>query len=90
MLVHEFDNLMEAEPFRPFRVHTAGGKSILVTAPEYAWHAPTTRTVFIAGTSGSKKRVHIVDLHLIARFDVEVGDIEGGGGNGRPQDSESQ
>jgi hypothetical protein len=45
-----------------------------------------SRTVFIAAVVDGKRRVHIVDLHLITRFDVEVGDA---GGDTVQQDSQS-
>lgn len=76
MLVHEFDDLMEAKPFKRFRVYTADGKrGILVKGRQYAWHAPADRTIFIA--SGIRK--HIIDLHLVTRFSFE----DRGNGNGR-------
>jgi hypothetical protein len=78
MLVHEFDDLMEAKPFRPFRVYTADGKrGVLVKGRSYAWHAPADRTVFVA--TGHRK--HIIDLHLVTRFTFESGDT--GNGNGK-------
>ena len=67
MLVHEFDDLLEARPFRPFRVYTADGHYALVRSPQHAWHAPAERTIFIA-SGGKKPRTHIIDLHLVSRF----------------------
>jgi hypothetical protein len=76
MLFHEFDDLMEAKPFKPFRVYTADGKrGVLVKGRQYAWHAPADRTIFIA--AGHRK--HIIDLHLVTRFTFE----DRSNGNGR-------
>ena len=40
MLVHEFDDLMDARPFRPFKVYTADGHGILVRGQAYAGTPP--------------------------------------------------
>ena len=86
MLVHEFDDLMDATPFKPFRVYTADGRSVLVRGREYAWHAPADRTVIIASGRGSRPK-HIIDLHLVSRFTIGAkrkGDGDGNGnGNGK-------
>ncbi|HEY8667562.1 MAG TPA: hypothetical protein VIL86_12910 [Tepidisphaeraceae bacterium] len=89
MLVNEFDDLMEAIPFQPFRVYTADGRSVLVKSRQFAWHAPAHRTVFIASGSGDS-RVHIIDLHLVSRFTIRTGEKPNGngkrgGGKGRRQ-----
>jgi hypothetical protein len=82
MLIHEFDELMEAEPFRPFRIYTADGRAVLVRGPRYAWHAPADRTIFVATGSGNTLRKHIIDLHLVSRFTMVKRRGEGGHGNG--------
>ena len=83
MLVHEFDELMEATPFQPFRVYTADGRSVLVRSVRHAWHAPADRTVFIATGDGEKSRKHIIDLHLVSKFTIQKRSGGGGNGNGR-------
>ena len=72
MLVHEFDELMEKKPFQPFRIVTADGKSILVKSPEFAWHPPAGRTIYIASGRGDE-RVHWIDLQLVTKFVVGSG-----------------
>jgi hypothetical protein len=68
MLIHEFDDLMEAQPFRPFRVYTADGRrGVLVKGRQYAWHPPADRTIIIA--AGTRK--HVIDLNLVTRFTVD-------------------
>jgi hypothetical protein len=78
MLVHEFDELMENQPFKPFEIHTSDGRSLLVKSPEFAWHPPTSRTIWVASGKGDG-RVHMIDLHLVAQFIVHEGN-----GHGRP------
>ena len=82
MLVHEFDDLMEAIPFQPFRVYTADGRSVLVRSARHAWHAPADRTIFVATGDGEKSRKHIIDLHLVSKFAIQKRPGGGGGGNG--------
>jgi hypothetical protein len=77
MLVDQFDELMESRPFQPFRIYMSDGKSVMVKSPEFAWHAPASRIVWVASTRGNE-RVHMVDLHLVTRFTVNPP-----GGNGR-------
>ena len=72
MLVDNFDELWQARPFRPFSVHTADGRSMLVRSPEYAWHAPGNRIVWIAEGAGDA-RVRMVDLHLVTTLEVVNG-----------------
>jgi hypothetical protein len=76
MLVDNFDELWQARPFRAFTVHTADGRSIVVQSPEFAWHAPAHRIVWIAEGAGDA-RVRMVDLHLVTSLEVA-------GGNGLP------
>jgi hypothetical protein len=82
MLVDQFDNLLMAKPFQPFRIFTADGWSTLVKSPEFAWHAPAGRTVFIASIE-EEGRVHIVDLHLVTRFERDT--LRSNGKHGRRQ-----
>ena len=72
MLVSDFDELWQAKPFRPFTVHTADGRSILVRSPEFAWHAPANRIVWIAEGSG-EARVRMVDLQLVTSLEMDSG-----------------
>ncbi len=80
MLVHEFDQLMEARPFQPFQLVTADGRSVPVKSPEFAWHAPAGRTVFVASGKGDDV-VRIIDLQLVTQF--VVGFRANGNGRGK-------
>jgi hypothetical protein len=83
MLVHEFDALLDAMPFHPFRVYTADGRSVFVATPKHAWHGPAERTVFVANGQGENTRFHILDLHLVSRFTLDKRSGKNGNGNGR-------
>jgi hypothetical protein len=72
MLVDNFDELWLARRFHPFSVHTADGRSIVVRSPEFAWHAPGNRIVWIAEGAGDA-RVRMVDLHLVTTLEIVNG-----------------
>jgi hypothetical protein len=80
MLVDNFDELWRAQPFIPFWVHTADGRSVMVKSPEFAWHAPAHRIVWIAEGAGDA-RVRMVDLQLVTSLELE-------NGNGLPSSDE--
>ena len=60
-------NFIAAEPFRPFRVQMASGRSFEVRHPEMAQVGKTTLTVYsTAGDgNGSQEQWHRVSLLLI-------------------------
>jgi hypothetical protein len=82
MLVHEFDALMDATPFLPFRIYTADGRSVRVPTVQHAWHGQADRTVFVASGQGEATRFHILDVHLVSRFTLEKRSGKNGNGNG--------
>jgi hypothetical protein len=67
MLIGDFDSLMEARPFHPFRIYTSDGRSVLVKSPEFAWHPPANRIIWVASGRGDD-RVHMIDLQLVTKF----------------------
>lgn len=82
MLVSDFDELWQAKPFHPFRVLTADGRDVLVQSPEFAWHAPANRIVWIAEGAG-QSRVRMIDLQLVTQLVVD-------GENGLPSTEPDQ
>jgi hypothetical protein len=71
MLIGEFDDLMETEPFRPFELVIAHGRTFKVRGPDYAWHPPgSVRTVFVAHTPGRIAR--LIDLHYVTQVIFEA------------------
>lgn len=79
MLIHEFDDLLEAEPFKRFRIVTSDGRSLLVPSREFAWHPPASRTIWVANVKGD--RTHMIDLQMVTRFVID--ERSSGRGNGR-------
>jgi hypothetical protein len=78
MLVNQFDELLSATPFQPFRIYTSDGRSVTVRSREFAWHPPASRIAWVASDQADD-RVHMIDLHLVTRFTVNP---RGRGGNG--------
>lgn len=50
------------QPFRPFIIHLAGGRSIPVRSPEFVIMPAGGRLVLVQNPSGS---AHVVDLLLV-------------------------
>jgi hypothetical protein len=69
MTLEEFRNTLEIQPFRPFVIHLADGRSIPVVSREYLARSPTGRTVAVYDTQG---RLSIVDLLLVTELKVEA------------------
>jgi hypothetical protein len=69
MLVHEFDELMEAQPFKRFSIVTSDGRTLEVPSREFAWHAPASRTIWVASVDG--RRTHMIDLQTVTQFVVD-------------------
>ena len=79
MFISEFDELLHRQPFAPFELITADGRSLRVRSPEFAWHLPSsTRTVWVAKGHGAAA---LVDLHHITQ--VVVGEHSNGNGRKR-------
>jgi hypothetical protein len=67
MTVTEFRTLLHAEPFRPFVIHLADGRSIPVKHREFALPSPSGRTVIVYQPDDS---FEIVDLLLVTSLSV--------------------
>lgn len=52
----------KTEPFHPFEIHLADGRSLSVPHPEYLWINPPGRTIVVALKDGT---FEIVDLLLV-------------------------
>jgi hypothetical protein len=65
MTIEQLKNLHKAEPFRPFTIYLADGRSLQVNHPELLTHSPGGRTliVFHGGESFS-----ILDLLLVTEL----------------------
>ena len=76
MTIEQLQAVYNAQPFRPFALHLADGRSIPVAHRDFMMTVPRGRTIVVAEPDG---RLHILDLLLITDIDI---DIEPTGGNG--------
>jgi hypothetical protein len=67
MTVTEFRILLHAEPFRPFIMHLADGRSVPVRHREFALPSPSGRTVIVYQPDDS---FEIIDLLLVTSLSV--------------------
>ena len=58
MTINELRKMLRAEPFRPFEIHLADGRSLSVDHPEFVGQAPSGRTISVGQVDGFE----IVDL----------------------------
>jgi hypothetical protein len=70
MTIEQLRTLARAEPFRPFTLHLADGKSLDVPHPDFLSHSPSGRTVIVYGEDDA---FSVVDLLLVTRIEVRDG-----------------
>ena len=66
MTVPEFRQALKHEPFRPFNLRLADGRSLPVLHPEFAVVEPQSTTVIVVQPEGG---FNIVDLLLVTDFE---------------------
>lgn len=67
MLIGEFDELLSAQPFVPFTMVTANGRSAIVKSPEFAWRPPGKHGLRVVWVSNGE-RVQMINLHGVTKF----------------------
>jgi hypothetical protein len=67
--IERIRGLYEAQPFRPFIIHLADGRQILVSHREFLALGPGGRTVIVYQPDES---FNIVDLLLVTDLEVKV------------------
>ena len=67
MTIKEFHNLYAAQPFRPFTIHLADGRSVLVNHREFVMPSPSGRTVIAYQPDDS---FDVIDLLLVTSLTV--------------------
>jgi hypothetical protein len=82
VLVDQIDELLENQPFQPFRIFTSDGRTVGVRSREFVWHPPASRMIYVASPKGTE-RVHMIDLFLVTRFTVNP--QRRNKGNGHPK-----
>lgn len=73
MTIEQLRDVHQAQPFQPFTLELANGKTVHVPHPEFLSYYPRGRSVAVAV---SEKVIKIIDVMLIASIQV---------GNGKPQ-----
>jgi len=67
MTVERFQQVLNANPFHPFTIHLADGKSIPVVSREFVASSPSGRTVVVFSPDDY---MNILDLLLITNLEV--------------------
>jgi hypothetical protein len=77
MTIEQLRGTREANPFRPFTIHLADGRSLRVPHRDYLSTSPGGRTVIVyqAGEAFS-----IIDLLLVTKLAIEDAPTAAGGG----------
>lgn len=78
MTIEQIRTVYDAQPFRPFVIHLADGRSIPVHHRDFMMAVPSGRTVFVAQPDDT---VNIVDLLLVT--DLELKPVGNGAGKRR-------
>ncbi len=74
MTIDQIRTFYEAQPFRPFEIHLADGRSIVVRSREFMASAPSGRTVIVYQPDDTW---NVIDLLLAT--DLEAMPIGNGG-----------
>ena len=69
MTIEQLRRIHGAQPFRPFTIHMADGRSFRVEHPEFLSHSPTGRTVIVHQPDDS---FDILDLLLATELEVDA------------------
>jgi hypothetical protein len=69
MHVESLREMLHAQPFQSFVVHTVSGANYLIDHPELAWLTRGGRTFYISLPDGDGERVRLVDTALIERLE---------------------
>ena len=65
--VEQLQATQHAQPFRPYRIHMADGRSLDVHHPDFVARSPTGRTIVAYKNDDTSE---IVDLLLVASLEV--------------------
>src|SRR5688572_14669722 len=79
MTVEQLRTALHAQPFRPFALRMADGRSLTVAHPDFLSISPSGRTVIVYREDDS---FSIVDLLLVNELDVQAS-------GSKPQDPEA-
>ncbi len=77
MTIDQFRQMYNSEPFQPFAIHLADGRSLSVSHKEFLAMSPSGRTVIVYQSDDS---FNIVDLLLVTDIEVANGKKKKGSG----------
>jgi hypothetical protein len=67
MTIEQLRNVHRAQPFRPFTIHLADGRNLLVPHPDFLSHSPTGRTIIVYHPDDA---FSIIDLLLVTELEI--------------------
>jgi hypothetical protein len=68
MTIEQLRNVYNAQPFRPFVIHLADGRSVPVHHREFIMAVPSGRTLFVCQPDDT---VNIIDLLLVTDLELK-------------------
>ncbi len=71
MTAGQFREMREANPFRPFTIHLADGRTLAVPHRDFVSQSPGGRTIIVY-QSGTEEAFSIVDLYLVTELEVQA------------------
>ena len=82
MTAEQLRAMREANPFRPFTIHLADGRTLTVPHRDFVSQSPNGRTIIVYGSADA---FSIVDLYLVTELEVQAptdsgSSAEGGAG----------
>jgi hypothetical protein len=69
MTAEQLRAMREAQPFRPFTIHLADGRSLLVPHRDFVFQSPGGRIIIVYGSGES---FSIIDLYLVTELEVQA------------------
>ncbi|HET6878996.1 MAG TPA: hypothetical protein VFI31_02505 [Pirellulales bacterium] len=76
MTIQQLRAVYDAQPFRPFNLHVADGRSIRVQHRDFMMTVPRGRTIVVAEPDG---RLHILDLLMVTEVELLAAPNNGSG-----------
>ncbi len=77
MTAEQLRAVRQAQPFRPFRIHLADGRSLAVPHRDFVSQSPGGRTIIVYHHD---EAFGIVDLYLVTELEIEASaDSQSGG-----------
>jgi hypothetical protein len=69
MTAEQLRAIREANPFRPFTIHLADGRSVTVPHRDFVSQSPGGRTIIVYG---SDEGFSVLDLYLVTELEVQT------------------